>query len=54
MIKYCAGEWGHRSIDKIMQVFGGTGETLDLPIAHWYHLLRHAVSAEARRKSTSS
>jgi acyl-CoA dehydrogenase len=25
-----------------MQVFGGTGETLDLPIAHWYHLLRHA------------
>ncbi len=42
MIKYCAGEWGHRSIDKIMQVFGGTGETLDLPIAHWYHLLRHA------------
>ena len=42
MIKYCAGEWGWRSIDKIMQVFGGTGETLDLPIAHWYHLLRHA------------
>ena len=25
MIKYCAGEWGCRSIDKIMQVFGGTG-----------------------------
>ena len=32
MIKYCAGEWGCRSIDKIMQVFGGMGETLDLPI----------------------
>ena len=42
MIKYCAGEWGWRSIDKVMQVFGGTGETLDLPIAHWYHILRHA------------
>ena len=42
MIKYCAGEWGWRSIDKIMQVFGGSGETLDLPIAHWYHILRHA------------
>ncbi len=42
MIKYCAGEWGWRSIDKIMQVFGGTGETLDMPIPHWYHLLRHA------------
>lgn len=42
MIKYCAGEWGWRSIDKIMQVFGGTGETLEMPIPHWYHLLRHA------------
>ncbi len=42
MVKYCAGEWGWRSIDKIMQVFGGLGESLDLPIAHWYHLLRHA------------
>ena len=42
MIKYCAGEWGCRSIDKIMQVFGGMGETLDMPIPHWYHLLRHA------------
>ena len=42
MIKYCAGEWGWRSIDKIMQIFGGVGETLDMPIAHWYHLLRHA------------
>ena len=42
MIKYCAGEWGWRSIDKVMQVFGGVGETLDTPIPHWYHLLRHA------------
>ena len=42
MVKYCAGEWGWRSSDKIMQIFGGTGETLDLPIAHWYHILRHA------------
>ena len=42
MVKYCAGEWGWRSIDKIMQVFGGIGETVDLPIPHWYHMLRHA------------
>ena len=42
MVKYCAGEWGWRSIDKIMQIFGGIGETTDLPIAHWYHMLRHA------------
>ena len=42
MVKYCAGEWGWRSIDKIMQIFGGVGETLDMPIPHWYHMLRHA------------
>ena len=42
MIKYCAGEWGWRSIDKIMQIYGGLGETLDMPIPHWYHMLRHA------------
>jgi acyl-CoA dehydrogenase len=42
MIKYCAGEWGWRSIDKIMQIFGGLGETMDMPIPHWYHSLRHA------------
>ena len=57
MIKYCAGEWGWRSIDKIMQVFGGMGETLDMPIAHWYHLLRHARIGAwpswAHRRSTA-
>ena len=42
MVKYAAGEWGWRSIDKIMQIFGGMGETLDMPIPHWYHMLRHA------------
>ena len=30
MIKYCAGEWGCRSIDKIMQVFGGMGGTSEI------------------------
>ena len=42
MIKYCAAEWGWRDIDKVMQIFGGIGETLDMPIPHWYHMLRHA------------
>ncbi len=42
MVKYCAGEWGWRSIDKVLQIFGGLGETLDMPIPHWYHMLRHA------------
>ena len=41
MIKYCAAEWGWMSIDKIMQIFGGLGETLEMPIAHWYHAIRH-------------
>jgi acyl-CoA dehydrogenase len=42
LVKYCAGEWGWQTIDKVMQVFGGLGETLDMPIPHWYHQLRHA------------
>jgi len=42
MIKYCAAEWGWRSIDKIMQIFGGLGERIDTPIPHWYHQLRHS------------
>ncbi len=41
LVKYCASEWGWRSIDKVMQIFGGLGETLDMPIPHWYHQLRH-------------
>ncbi len=42
LIKYCAAEWGWRSIDKVMQIFGGLGETTETPIPHWYHQLRHA------------
>ena len=42
LVKYCAAEWGWRSIDKIMQIFGGLGETTEMPIPHWYHTLRHA------------
>ena len=41
LVKYCASEWGWRSIDKVMQIFGGLGETLDMAIPHWYHQLRH-------------
>ena len=36
MIKYCAGEWGWRSIDKIMQIFGGMGLMSDLPLARFW------------------
>ena len=41
MVKYCGSEWGWRSIDKVVQIFGGVGETLDMPMPHWYHILRH-------------
>lgn len=41
MAKYLGGNWGHRSVDKLMQIFGGAGESTDHPIPHWYRLLRH-------------
>jgi acyl-CoA dehydrogenase len=41
MAKYLGGNWGHRSMDKIMQVLGGMGETLELPISTFYRELRH-------------
>jgi acyl-CoA dehydrogenase len=39
--KLLGANWGHRSIDRIMQVFGGLGESLEMPISHWYRELRH-------------
>jgi acyl-CoA dehydrogenase len=41
MAKLAGANWGHRSLDKIMQIFGGIGESMDFPIAHWYHQIRH-------------
>jgi acyl-CoA dehydrogenase len=41
MAKFIGANWGHRSVDKLMQIFGGLGETLDMPIPHWYRVLRH-------------
>jgi acyl-CoA dehydrogenase len=41
MAKLVGGNWGHRSMDKLMQVLGGAGEVLDSPIPHWYHVIRH-------------
>ena len=41
MAKLMGGNWGHRSIDKIMQILGGAGEIMDGPIPHWYHQIRH-------------
>lgn len=41
MAKYVGGNWGHRSMDKIMQILGGMGETLELPISTFYRELRH-------------
>lgn len=41
MAKYVGANWGHRSIDALMQVLGGMGETTEHPFPHWYRLLRH-------------
>jgi acyl-CoA dehydrogenase len=41
MAKLVGANWGHRSIDKIMQIFGGLGESNDSPVPHWYRLIRH-------------
>jgi|GEM_PF-160913 len=39
--KFVGGNWGHRSMDNIMQVLGGMGEVTETPIPHWYRQLRH-------------
>ena len=39
--KFMGGNYGHRSIDKLMQVMGGIGETRELPFTTWYRQLRH-------------
>lgn len=39
--KFTGGNWGHRSMDKVMQILGGLGEVVDSPIPHWYRRLRH-------------
>jgi len=41
MAKFVGANWGHRSMDKIMQILGGLGEVTETPIPHWYHLIRH-------------
>jgi acyl-CoA dehydrogenase len=41
MAKFVGANWGHRSLDKIMQVLGGLGEDMETPIPHWYHIIRH-------------
>jgi acyl-CoA dehydrogenase len=41
MAKLMGANWGHRSMDQLMQIFGGMGEAMDHPIPHWYHIIRH-------------
>ena len=41
MAKFAGANWGHRSIDRLMQVLGGMGETTEHPFPHWYRILRH-------------
>jgi acyl-CoA dehydrogenase len=41
MAKLMGANWGHRAMDRLMQIFGGMGEAMDHPIPHWYHIIRH-------------
>ena len=41
MAKLLGGNWGHRSMDKLMQIMGGMGETLEMPFTTWLRELRH-------------
>ena len=41
LVKFCAGEWGARSLDHAIQIHGAMGESLDLPLTVFYRLLRH-------------
>ncbi|HTX11677.1 MAG TPA: acyl-CoA dehydrogenase family protein [Solirubrobacteraceae bacterium] len=41
LAKFIGANWGHRSVDRLMQIFGGIGESSEHPIPHWYRLLRH-------------
>ena len=42
LVKLTSGQWGHRTLDHAMQIFGGMGETYELPISRFYRNLRHA------------
>ena len=41
VVKFCAGEWGARTLDHAIQIHGAMGESLDLPLTVFYRLLRH-------------
>jgi alkylation response protein AidB-like acyl-CoA dehydrogenase len=42
LVKLCSTEWGARSMDQAIQIHGAMGETLELPLTHFYKYLRHA------------
>ena len=42
MVKMCATDWGARTVDAAIQIHGGMGETLELPLTLFYRYLRHS------------
>jgi acyl-CoA dehydrogenase len=42
LVKLCSTEWGARCVDHAIQVHGAMGESLELPLTHFYRYLRHA------------
>jgi acyl-CoA dehydrogenase len=41
VVKLCSGDWGSRTIDHAIQIHGAMGESLELPLTHFYRYLRH-------------
>ena len=41
LIKLLAGQWGFKCMDNAMQIMGGVGQTLDLPINKFFRQSRH-------------
>ena len=41
LIKLLAGQWGFKCMDNAMQIMGGVGQTLDLPINRFFRQSRH-------------
>jgi alkylation response protein AidB-like acyl-CoA dehydrogenase len=42
LVKLCGTEWGARCVNEAIQIHGAMGESLELPLTHFYRYLRHA------------
>jgi acyl-CoA dehydrogenase len=42
LVKLISGQWGFRVLDNAIQIHGGYGESLELPLTRFYRMLRHS------------